>query len=248
MSVNKAAVVLAAGKGKRMRSDLPKVLHKIKGRPMIQYLIETLSGLEFDRVVVIVGHKGEMVIEELKDYDVEFVWQKEQKGTGHAVLMTEELFKDYNGTILVTLGDAPFLTAESIMTLFEIHAENKAAATCLSAMVDNPEGYGRIIRKPGTDIMLDIVEDKDADDNVKKINEINSGTFCFSRQELFQTLHFVKDDNAQNEYYLTDTIKILQASGKVCAVWAVPDPLEAEGINDVVQLKSLEKALAEKKN
>ncbi len=245
--MNKAAVVLAAGKGKRMKSDLPKVLHKIKGRPMICYLIETLKGLDFDRIVVIVGHKGEMVIEEMKDHDVDFVWQKQQKGTGHAVLMTEELFKDYDGTILVTLGDAPLLTAKSIMTLFEIHTRNNAAATCLSAFVDNPEGYGRIIRKPGTDIVLDIVEDKDADESIKKISEINSGTFCFSCRDLFEALHFVKDDNVQKEYYLTDTIKILQNSGKICAVWAVPDSLEAEGVNDFKQLKDLEKAITEKK-
>jgi UDP-N-acetylglucosamine diphosphorylase/glucosamine-1-phosphate N-acetyltransferase len=246
MNKKKAAIILAAGKGKRMKSDIPKVLHKITGKPLIRYLMETFRKLELEKTVVIVGFKGEMVVAELNDFDVEFVWQKEQLGTGHAVQMAEDKFKDFDGTIIIALGDAPFLSKKSIDTLFNIHEQNNASATCLSDNIENASGYGRIIRKNGSDILLGIVEEKDADDETKKINEINSGTFCFECRDLFDTLYEVKNDNAQQEFYLTDTIEILQNKGKTCAVWTVPDSIEAEGVNNIDQLKNLESELLKK--
>ena len=242
----RSVIILAAGKGKRMKSDLPKVLHSINGKPLIRILLETITGLKLERIVVVIGFKGEQVIEELKDFDIEFVWQKEQLGTGHAVAMTEDHFSGFVGTILVAAGDVPFLSARSIENLFEIHHENKASATCLSAKFDNPSGYGRIIRKDGSNILIDIIEDKDADAETKKINEVNTGTFCFDSHDLFRSLHKVNNENAQKEYYLTDTIKILQSEGKKCAVTAVSDPLEVAGINSIEQLESLEKAINQK--
>ncbi|MFH2037307.1 MAG: NTP transferase domain-containing protein [Candidatus Zixiibacteriota bacterium] len=248
MQKNKAALVLAAGKGKRMKSDLPKVLHQIDGKSLIRRLMETLTGMDFDKIAVVVGHKGEMVIEELSDFNVEFVWQNRQLGTGHAVQMAESAFKDFSGTIMVTLGDAPFLTRKSIEKLFEVHLNNSAVATCLTAEVAKPKGYGRIVRKDGSDILLEIVEEKDASPKIQKISEINSGTFCFNSRELFSILDKIQANNSQKEYYLTDTIKIFQGMGKTCAVWRVPDSIEAEGINDIDQLKKLEDEILKKKN
>ena len=243
MTPKKAAIILAAGKGKRMKSDLPKVLHTIAGKPLILHLLETLTRLDFDKTVVVIGHKGEQVIEAVKDFDVEFVWQKEQLGTGHAVLMAKELFEDYDGNVMVAAGDVPFLSAESITMLFDTHIKNGAAATCLSAEFDKPKGYGRIIRKQGTEILLDIIEEKDADEETRKIKEINSGTFCFDSRSLFSVLDKVGNDNAQKEHYLTDTIRLLNSAGLDCAVVKTPHPVEVKGINSVEELRELEKAI-----
>jgi UDP-N-acetylglucosamine diphosphorylase/glucosamine-1-phosphate N-acetyltransferase len=243
MNNNKAALILAAGKGKRMKSDLPKVLHEINGRPLIRHLLDTITTLKFDKIVVVVGHKGELVKEALSDLDVEYAWQNEQLGTGHAVLMARNNFRDFEGTILVAAGDVPFLSAGSIKRLFDIHLETGASVTCLSAIFDDPKGYGRVIRKPGTDLLEDIVEDKDASPEIKKINEINSGTFCFAARDLFGALEEVKNENVQKEYYLTDTVKILRKRGRNCAVALASDPLEVTGVNSVEQLARLQEKI-----
>jgi UDP-N-acetylglucosamine diphosphorylase/glucosamine-1-phosphate N-acetyltransferase len=248
MNENFAAIILAAGKGKRMKSDLPKVLHKIHGRPLISLLLETITKIKFSRIIVVVGHKGQMVIDELKNYNVEFAWQMEQNGTGHAVMMTEKLMAGFDGTVLVANGDVPFLSEKSIRNIYEIHNRNNASATCLTAAFDNPTGYGRIIRKKGSDILEAIVEEKDADSEIKKIKEINSGTFCFNSRDLFWALHQVTDNNAQQEYYLTDTIKILGQNGKLCAVCRVDNPIEVEGVNSAEQLSRLEEIIPYKIN
>lgn len=247
MTNKTAAVILAAGKGKRMKSDLPKVLHRIDGKPLIRMLLENLAPVGLDRVIVVIGHKGEMVMKELKDMPVEFVWQHEQKGTGHAVQMAEPKLAGFEGTILVAAGDAPFLKAETVKNLFKIHLENKAAATCLSAEYDDPTGYGRVVRKGKSDILLEIVEHKDASEKIREIREINSGTFCFDSRPLFLALREVGDDNAQKEFYLTDTIKIMQSRNLVCAVVKADDPLEAMGINSADQLQAAEVMLSRRK-
>ena len=247
MSSKRAVVILAAGKGKRMKSDLPKVLHKIDGKPLVRHLLETMNKISPDKLIVVIGHKGEMVENELSDFRAEFVWQKEQLGTGHAVMMARENLAGFNGTVLVAAGDVPFLSAETIERLFEVHKKTGASATCLSAEFDDPTGYGRIIRKDGTDILLDIVEEKDADAKTKRINEINSGTFCFDCKDLFDALGNVDNKNAQQEYYLTDTIKILQARGKHCAVAKASNPVEVSGINSIEQLNELEESINSKK-
>jgi len=241
MFEKKAAIILAAGKGKRMHSSLPKVLHQIGGKSLVRYLIETISTLNLDRISMVVGYKGEMVIQELSDFDIDFVWQKDQLGTGHAVQTARENFGDFDGTILVAAGDVPFLSAGTILELFKIHERNEASATCLSADFDNPEGYGRIIRQPDSDILLDIIEDSDADPETLKIREINTGTFCFNSCDLFYALTKVNNSNSQKEYYLTDTIKILRNAGKTCAVWKAANPVEAKGVNSLEQLLTLEK-------
>ncbi|MCX6826538.1 MAG: NTP transferase domain-containing protein [candidate division Zixibacteria bacterium] len=242
MTNNFAAIILAAGKGKRMKSELPKVLHRLHDKSLIGHILETIFKIPFDKIVIVVGYKGEMVIEELKDFDVEFVWQREQNGTGGAVLTTEKTFLDFNGTILVVHGDAPFLSAESIRKLHEVHTKSKAAATCLIAEFPNPSGYGRIVRQGETDLLSAIVEEKDATEKIKNIREINTGTFCFDSRELFWAIHRINNNNAQKEYYLPDSIKVLREAGKNCMVLKVADPMEGIGVNSVEELAALELA------
>ena len=239
MTGKRAAIVLAAGKGKRMKSDLPKVLHRIDGRPMVSILLDTLVRMKFDRIVVVIGHKGEMVQQELADYPVEFVWQREQKGTGHAVMMAREVLGDFDGTTLVAAGDVPFLSKESIEGLFDAHVRNQASATCLTAIFDDPTGYGRVIRDQGGDMLEAIVEHKDAAEDILRIKEINTGILCFNNEQLFAALEKIDDNNAQGEYYLTDTVKIMHTSGLRVAVETAENPDEVLGINSVEQLTTV---------
>ena len=246
MNARKAAVVLAAGKGKRMKSDLPKVLHRIHGKPMVSILIDTLVRMKFDRIVVVIGHKGEMVEEALSSYPVKFVWQREQLGTGHAVMMAREELEDFDGTTLVVAGDVPFLSQESISLLIDKHTVTHSAATCLSAIFDDPTGYGRIVRDGDSDRLKEIIEHKDASEAVLKIQEVNSGTFCFDNRLLLQTLDKIGTDNAQGEYYLTDAIKILYDKGLPVSVAVAPNPDEVKGVNSVDQLEQLERVFADR--
>lgn len=239
MEADKAVIILAAGKGKRMKSDLPKVLHLIDGTPMIKILINRLIPMGFARIVVVIGYQGELVRSELADYPVEFAWQREQLGTGHAVKMTQEVMGDFEGTTLVAAGDVPYLSQESIVGLFRTHQQAGAVATCLSAVFEDPTGYGRIIRDGDTGLLKEIVEHKDASEEVRKIKEINSGTFCFDNRKLFETIDEIGKDNAQGEYYLTDAVKILHDKGLKVAVVAASNPDEVRGVNSVDQLQEL---------
>ncbi len=239
MSARRAAIVLAAGKGKRMKSDIPKVLHELDDRPLIQIVLDTLAKAQLDRTVVVIGFKGEMVQQVLSDYPVEFAWQREQLGTGHAVQVTQDIMGDFEGTTLVALGDMPLLTIESIRRLFEVHERTGAAATCLSAILDDPTGYGRVIREGDGEMLAEIVEHKDASDEILKIKEVNTGLFCFDNRELFSALTEVRNDNIQSEYYLPDTIKIMRRKGLPVAVVAAGNPVEGLGVNSVQQLEQL---------
>lgn len=244
MPGKKAAVVLGAGKGKRMKSDLPKVLHEIHERPMITILLDTLIKLNFERIVVVIGHKGELVQKALAGYPVEFAWQREQLGTAHAVQMARELMADFDGTLLVAAGDVPFLSRESIERLMEGHEKSAAAATCLSAIFDDPTGYGRIIRDGDSDFIEAIVEHKDASEEILKIKEINTGTFCFDNKKLFEVIDRIDNQNAQGEYYLTDAVKIMHHNGLRVAVATADDPEEVKGINSIEQLEHLAEKFA----
>lgn len=235
----RAAIVLAAGKGKRMKSDLPKVMHAIDGKSMISILMDTLVACKFDHIVVVVGYEGEMIAKELSRYDVKIAWQHEQLGTGHAVMMSREALGDFEGTTLVALGDVPFLSAGSIEKLLTTHQRKKAAATCLSAILEDATGYGRIIRTEGTDDLEAIVEHRDASADQLQIKEINTGTFCFDNRLLFESLKTIGNENAQSEYYLTETVKVLRNKGLTTAVVTASDPDEVRGINSVEQLEYL---------
>jgi len=239
MSTGRAVVVLAAGKGKRMKSDIPKVMHQVNGRPIIRILMNTLLNLGFDRIVVVVGHGGEMVQTELSDLPVTYVWQREQLGTGHAVQMALPELEGFEGTVLVALGDVPFLSSASFEQLMGLHESSQAVATCLSAIVDDPTGYGRVVRIPDSDLITGIVEHKEADADILAINKINTGTICFEKQALVESLGYLSNDNAQGEYYLTDTIKVLYSRGLRVAALSTADPHEWRGINSVEQLEFL---------
>jgi UDP-N-acetylglucosamine diphosphorylase/glucosamine-1-phosphate N-acetyltransferase len=244
MTLKKVAIVLAAGKGKRMKSDLPKVLHEINGQPMIRLLLDTLIPIGFEHLVIVVGYKADLVRKALSDYPVSFVLQEPQHGTGHAVSMACEELAGFEGTTLVAAGDVPFLSRNSVEQLFEVHLRTKAAATCLSAIFDDPTGYGRIIRKAGTDLMEAIVEHKDASPEVLAIKEINTGTFCFNNRLMFDAISQIGCDNSQTEYYLTDTVKILHGKGLPVAVVLAANPDEVRGINSIDQLQYLAKKFA----
>ncbi len=227
-----------------MESDIPKVLHRIGGRTMISILLDTLLSLGFERLVVVIGFKGEAVQRELADLPVSFAWQREQLGTGHAVTMTKELLADFDGTTLVALGDVPFLSARSIRRLFDTHERTGAAATCLSALLDDPVGYGRIVREGEGDMLREIVEHKDASEDIRAIREINTGTFCFDNKRLFEALAMIGNENVQGEYYLTDTVKVMHDKDLPVAVVAAEDADEVRGVNSEEQLRLLETKFA----
>jgi bifunctional UDP-N-acetylglucosamine pyrophosphorylase/glucosamine-1-phosphate N-acetyltransferase len=239
------AVILAAGKGKRMKSDLPKVLHKLGGKPMVEYVVETANKVGVERIILVVGHKREKTQDILKHLPVEFVIQEEQLGTGHALLQAKDYLANFDGDILVLCGDVPLLKTNTVKRLLAGHRTKKAKATVLTAIVEDPSGYGRIIRNKNG-MVQKIVEDKDASADEKNVKEINTGTFCFDCKSLFSVLDKITPDNKQKEYYLTDALKLLKE--KNLPIWAVvaPNPLETLGINSQEELEKMEEILLEK--
>ncbi len=240
------AVVMAAGKGKRMLNpDMPKVMHPINGKPLIDHVVDLAIRLGSSPVIVIVGFRRELVIQHLTDkYDssVAFAVQAEQLGTGHAVMQTEKLLDGFNGDVLVLSGDVPLLTEKTMRNLLNSHYETGAAMTVLTAMVDDPTGYGRIIRLADGSVDR-IVEQRDASPDERAVREINSGIYVFRRRELFDALRHVTPENSQHEYYLTDVFGYFVHHGmKVSAVLAEHFD-EIRGINTVDQLKEAENAL-----
>jgi len=238
-----AAVILAAGKGKRMKSDIPKVLHKVGGRPIIEYVVKTAKSLKVQKVIVVIGHKGQMVKDFLKPYQLEFAWQKRLLGTGHALLQTKDFLSDFQGTLLVLSGDVPFLRPETVSGLIHTHRKTQASATVLTALLEDAEGYGRVIR--GKDGGVEkIVEQKDATPAQRKKKEINTGTFCFDSKLIFPALNQVEKENEQGEYYLTDVVKILRKEGYKVSAFQAKNPQETMGINSLEQLRQMDKLLA----
>ena len=234
-----AIVILAAGKGKRMKSDLPKVLHKIGGKPIIDYVVSIAKEIAPQRIILVIGHGYQMIKRHFRDPDLEFVIQKEQLGTGHAVMQTKKKLTGFDGTIVVLCGDAPFLKASTVRNLIREHRRAKAHATVLTAILDNPQGYGRIKRDKGN-LIQKIVEEVDTTGEERKIKEINSGTFCFRSKPLFEMLSCVDMMNKQGEYYLTDVLKLMRDRGFPVAAMISPCSSEALGINSMRQLRQLE--------
>ncbi len=233
-----AAVVLAAGKGTRMKSARSKVLHQICGQPLLRYPLQAAGQAGFTQLRVVVGHQAEEVKQAFAGAEVEWVEQTEQLGTGHALLCAVESLKGFQGTLLLLCGDVPLLRAETLQQLQQYHAQQQAAVTVLTADMPNPTGYGRIIRD-GEQI-LRIVEEKDADVEQKQISEINTGTYLFDAEFVFQALKNLNTDNAQGEYLLTDVIAAAVADGKKTRAICVSDPTEVMGINDRCQLAEAE--------
>ena len=240
------SVVLAAGQGKRMKSKLYKVLHPVCGKPMVGHVVDTLEQLNCSRSVVIVGHGAEAVQGYLGQR-TEFALQAQQLGTGHAVMQVQALLGEEDGVTFILCGDAPLIRTTSLQAMLEQHLSKGAAATILTAKMDNPFGYGRIIRDDNGAIHR-IVEQKDCSPEEAAVNEINTGTFCFDNRKLFHALGQVKNENAQNEYYLTDVIGILKAAGETVVGYCTEDPAEAIGVNDRVALADAERMLRERIN
>lgn len=229
-----------------MKSNLPKVMHTLNGKPLIGYVLDTVLSLNLKKVAVVVGYQGEKVIDLLKGKDVEIVWQKEQLGTGHAIMQAEPLFRNFDGDLLVLCGDVPLLQTETVIDLLKTHQQKKVKATVLTAVLDDPKGYGRIVRDENRDFER-IVEDKDATPEEKKIREINTGEMCFSAPALFSALKQVKRDNLQKEYYITDILGILIEKGEEVEALKVQNPWETKGINSTVELLQMEEYLANTK-
>ena len=234
-----AAVVLAAGLGKRFGSDHPKVMAHFHGRPLVKWVTDSLKSSGIKRSIVVIGHHGEEVEGLYSNGEVEFVWQHERLGTGHAVRQAEHLLKAHHGHVLVLLGDAPCVRPQTIRDLMKLHVESQAAATILSAEVDDPSGYGRIVR--AADGTVDrIVEHRDADEQIRATREINSGMIAFRSELLWPNLERVGSDNAQGEYYLTDVIGLLRNAGQKVMAYIAPDSREVLGVNSPDDLRLLE--------
>ena len=235
-------VILAAGKGTRMKSDLPKVFHEVLGEPMLTYVLESVKKLSPEITCLVVGHKRDLIMGYYKDWPIKFVVQEEQLGTGHAVMQAKPLLEDFEGTVLILAGDVPLLTTATLEQLLACHEQNKAAATDLTAVLPDAGNYGRIVRGPKGEI-IKIVEKKDATPEELLLKEINTGTFAFDKAALFWALAQVKPNNAQQEYYLTDTLEILRQSGRQVMACPVKNPAETLGINTKEELVEIEKVL-----
>ena len=229
------SVVLAAGEGKRMQSSLPKVLHKVCDKALVEWVIDAVNEVGSAKNIVVVGHKAD----EVKAYlgnSVEYALQSEQLGTGHAVQMAVDLLTEED--TLVTCGDMPLLNGQALAKAYKVHKDDDNSITLFTARVSNPFGYGRVIREG--DCVSRIVEQKDATEEEKLIDEINSGTYFFKTNDLINALSKLKSNNAQNEYYLTDTLKILIDEGKKASSYVTDNSDEILGVNDQTQLAEAE--------
>lgn len=235
------AIILAAGKGTRMKSTQPKVLHRVCGRPMLSHVVDAARAAGAEDIILVIN--PEMVaIKELFQDTVKYAYQERQLGTGHAVQMAEDLIGKEAEEVLVLCGDTPLLTGNLLWDLVSLHRQARAVATVLTAKLDDPTGYGRIVRS-GTGAVERIVEEKDANQSQKAIFEINTGSYCFDAPALFSALDQIGCDNAQGEYYLTDVFPIMQSTGRPVQAYLTPEPMLTQGINDRVQLAAAENFL-----
>lgn len=251
----RAVVVLAAGAGTRMKSDRQKTLHEIGGRSLLSHSLHAAAGVHPEHLVAVVGHQRDQVapaverIAEQMQVEIRQAVQEEQNGTGHAVQVGLSAIPDFEGTVVVTNGDVPLLTPDTLQALVDTHEAERAAVTVLSLEFDNPTGYGRIIRGEAGDVVA-IVEEKDATDEQRKVREVNSGVFAFDGAVLRDALERVTPDNAQGEFYITDVLGIARGDGLRVTALTAPDARELAGVNDRVQLaeagKELNRRLVEK--
>ena len=244
-----AAVILAAGKGKRMKNpERAKVMFEVNGKPMIDYVVSLALSVHSDRIVIIVGHQKQSVIDLIRsDFHqyrdrITFAHQDVQLGTGHAVMQTEPVLKDFTGEVLILSGDVPLLSKNTVDEFIEFHKTGNFDASLISAFFDNPAGYGRIIRDDSGKF-IDIIEHKDSTDEQKKVKEINSGIYLINNKYLFEALKTINADNAQQEYYLTDVFYYFRNKGMKIGAMPVKNNLEITGVNSVEQLSQLEKLI-----
>lgn len=232
-------LILAAGKGTRMKSDLPKVIHKIKGKELVKFVIDQAKNAGSDDIWLITGHKSELVEAATSGLGVRYVLQKEQLGTGHAVMQAENVLEGISGDVLILCGDVPLLKPETLKKFRDHHISSGAVATVMTTDFDDPFGYGRIVKNSDGQI-IKIVEQKDASEEEKQIKEINSGVYIIDKNELFSSLKNISSDNAGREYYLTDVIGILKNRNSKVGTFKIKDNNEILGINTVEQLKLAE--------
>ena len=237
------SIILAAGEGKRMKSNVAKPLQQAAGKALVEWVVDTATEAGCDENIVVIGHKAEDIREYLGDR-VKYAYQYEQLGTGHAVMQGIELLKDTQGTVMVLYGDAPLIEAKTLDKVREDHIKKKRAATVITAYIDNPYGYGRIVRENGE--IVKIVEQKDADEDERLIKEINSGMYFFDIQKLKAALSRITNDNAQGEYYITDVVEIMLGDGDKVGAY-VTDLEQTLGVNDKLQLSQVGKILSRRK-
>jgi UDP-N-acetylglucosamine pyrophosphorylase len=238
-----AVIIMAAGKGTRMQSDLPKVLHQANGRPLIDYVLDTANSLDPDTIVLIVGHQAELVRKATTRYHLTALLQEPQLGTGHAVMQAEAHLSNFDGEVLILSGDAPLVNTNTLQKLIAFHRSRNGAATVLTAELFDPTGYGRVIRQKQSDSVLKIVEQKDASKEELAVREINSGVYVFNAGVLFQALGKINTNNAQKEYYLTDVFGICFEGGQRVYAFKTDNPDEILGINTPEQLHEAERLL-----
>lgn len=237
------AIVLAAGKGTRMKSDLPKVLCQANGRPLVEYVIDSLRVAGVEKIIVVVGYKADDVKRQLSKYqNIEFATQSQQLGTGHAVMMCKDNMKDHDGAVVVVAGDSPMLQSTSIKALLDDYAASRPGCILGTLIHDNPTGLGRIVRNSDGKF-TGIVEEKDATDQQRKINEVNMSTYVFDGQKLLNALDQLTDDNAQGEYYITDVPSVLMDDDEDVRALPVLKPIEALSVNTVEHLADVEAAM-----
>ncbi len=242
----KTSLILAAGDGKRMKSDLPKVMHKVCGYPLVKHVFNAAKEVSDDAPIVITGRRGELMHEIFGD-TARYAEQTERKGTAHAVMCGQHFLENKEGYVTITAGDMPLITGETFKKLLDAATSADMSACVLTAIVDNADGYGRIIRD-SDGCVAGIVEHRDATDEQKKIREINTSIYCFKISDLLESLKLVDSNNAQGELYLTDTLAILRSQGKKVGACVVNDVTEAMGINDRVQLSEAEKQMRKRIN
>lgn len=241
-----AAVILAAGRSKRMQSDLVKVLHPVCQRPMVQWVVEACRAAGCGRIILVVGFQGDQVRDAFAGQDdVEFIEQAQPLGTGHAVMQAESMLKNFDGDLLVLAGDGPLIRAQTLGQLLATHRQSGAAATLATARIADPTGYGRIVRDAAGRFER-IVEDKDATADEKRLNEINPSYYCFDARRLFAALHRLTNTNASGEYYLTDVCAILRRDGLTVELIDAVSADEVHSINTAEQLEFVSSILAKR--
>ena len=228
-------IIMAAGKGTRMKSNIPKVLHPINGKPMILKVLHSAYQIKANPIITIVGYKSELVKDTLKNESTEFILQAEQNGTGHAVMQCKNRLANFKGNILILSGDVPFITFDTLNQFTKTHEQSKAKATVLTCKLDNPYGYGRVI-KDDTNHLKKIVEQKDATELELKETEINTGIYIFDSSKLFKILPMIKNNNNQKEYYLIDVLNILVNNNEPVFTYETAHINQIIGINTIEQL------------